>query len=257
VDKSAYEVQKSRLVEDFSTFLVNGSSLDKPFRTSASISGAIPEDVCKFLYSRDIRGRTQVHLLGCKHLGARGKHPCGCPLHLAAGTIDSVIGKLRAYFNSIGRCDAYRPNNYSSNPCASAEVKKWLKAASVEQRHAHVTPRQAPPIFSTHLRLLVTEICCRISALSSTAPFLPDGFVLYRDLAFFLIQWFAGIALGILVGQWVRRLLAWLAAHFSSTTLLGRLFVRAMGTSSSFRRSLKSLFFVLFGPSMHMSISAE
>lgn len=70
----------------------------------------------------------------------------------------SFIGKLRAYFNSIGRCNPYRPGNLSSNPCASTEVKKWLKAASVEQRRAHVTPRQAPPIFSTHLRLLVTEI---------------------------------------------------------------------------------------------------
>lgn len=79
----------------------------------------------------------------------------------------------------------------------------------MEQRRAHVTPRQAPPIFSTHLRLLVTEICRRISALSSSAPFVPDCFVLYRDLAFFLIQWFAGDRAGDLgrtVGKEITRL---------------------------------------------------
>lgn len=209
VDRTAYESQKSRLIQDFSAFLAVNSSLDGPLSTSSSVQVASPDDVCKFLFSRDGRGRTQVHHSGCEHLGAHGKRPCGCPLHLAAGTIDSVIGKLRAHFNSIGRCNPHRPGDFSSNPCASPEVKRWLKAASVEQRRAHVTPRQAPPIFSTHLRLLVSEISRLISLLSPSARFLPDTFILYRDLAFFLIQWFVGDRAGDLsqaVGKEITRL---------------------------------------------------
>jgi hypothetical protein len=194
VDSSAYERQKSRLTDDFCEFLLEYSSRSVPpsLRTAPTPESASPDDVTKFLFFRDQRGRTQVHFRGCQYLGEHGSHPCGCATHLAAGTVDSMVGKLRAFFNSLGRVEAYRPSCPLANPCDAPLVKKWLKAASLEQRTAHVSPKQAVPLFSTHIRLLMVEISRRIALLPPSAPFLPDRYVLFRDRAFFAIQWWVG-----------------------------------------------------------------
>ena len=194
VDSSSYERQKCRLADDFCEFLLEHSSRSLPpsQRTSSTPESASPDDVTKFLFARDSRGRTQVHVRSCEFLGEHGSHPCGCPVHLAVGTVDSMIGKLRAFFNSLGRVGAYRPSCSLSNPCDAPLVKKWLKASSLEQRSAHVSPKQAIPLFSTHIRLLMVEISRRIATLPPSAPFLPDRYVLFRDRAFFAIQWWVG-----------------------------------------------------------------
>ena len=189
---SSYEVQKSRLSEDFCTFLLAHSALAPPLATASSPGSASPEDVGKFLFFRDSRGRTQVHRPGCEFVGQSGLHGCGCRVGLAAGTIDSMVGKLRAFFNSRGQTEPFSFDNPRANPCNSTFVKNWIKSAFKEQRLARVTPRQAPPIFSTHLRLLAAEISRRISSLSPSASLFPEKFCLFRDRAFFLIQWFAG-----------------------------------------------------------------
>ena len=194
MDSSAYERQKSRLADDFCDFLsVHSTKSTPPFlRTSSTPYSASPEDVTKFLFARDVRGRTQVHARGCGFLGEHGLKSCGCPVHLAAGTTDSMIGKLRAFFNSLGRVEAYRPDCPISNPCDAPLVGKWLKASSLEQRSAHVSPKQAVPIFSTLVRLLMTEVSRRIVALPDNAPFVPDRYILFRDRAFFAVQWWVG-----------------------------------------------------------------
>ena len=205
---TAYETQKSRLVFDFITFLESNSSLPASDRTTASPLLASPEDVVKFLYHRDTRGKTQVHRLECGNLGRSGRFPCGCPLRLAAGTVDSIVGKLRAFFNSLGRPNAFVPGDPSSNPCAAPLVRDWLKASLAEQRRARITPHQAPPIFSEVLRFLSSEIR-RLLNLASGEPFLPNRFVLERDLAFFIVQWFSGDRAGDLgnsIGKEVTRL---------------------------------------------------
>ena len=204
---SAYEKQKDRLVIDFVAFLESNSSLPPSERTAASPLFATPEDVVKFLFYRDSRGRTQVHRLGCENLGLSGRFPCGCPLRLVAGTVDSIVGKLRAFFNSLGRPNAYSPADALGNPCASPLVREWLKATCAEQRRARITPRQAPPIFTQHLRYLVAEIRRRLEIASGS--FVPERFALERDLAFFLVQWFSGDRAGDLgnsVGKEVTRL---------------------------------------------------
>ena len=94
---TAYETQKSRLVIDFVAFLESNSSLPSLDRTASSALLASPEDVVKFLFFRDARGKTQVHRLECGNLGLAGRFSCGCPLRLAAGTVDSIVGKLRAF----------------------------------------------------------------------------------------------------------------------------------------------------------------
>ena len=205
---SKYEIQKSRLSGDFCAFLAAHAALPPPHGTAPSPASATPDDIGKFLFWRDSRGRTQIHKQGCGHLGQAGLHACGCRVGLAAGTIDSMIGKLRAYFNSCGHINAYSPFDSKSNPCNSKFVKDWLKSAYKEQRIARVTPHQAPPFFSTHLRLLAVEINRRIDSLSSSAPLFPEKFCLFRDRCFFLIQWFAGDRAGDLgnaVGKEVAR----------------------------------------------------
>lgn len=86
------------------------------------------------------------------------------------------------------------------SPCATC---------CVVLRRACFTPRQAPPLFSPPLRLLALSISQRIVSLSPSSPFLPDSFVLHRDLAFFLVQWLSGDRAGDLgrsVGKEVTRL---------------------------------------------------
>ena len=205
---SHYEVQKSRLSDDFCVFLAAHCALPPPLATSPAPDVAVPEDIGKFLFFRDSRGKTQIHIPSCQHVGQPGIFPCGCRVGLAAGTIDSMIGKLRAFFNSCGRVNKYSPHDRNSNPCDSKFVKDWLKSAYKEQRQARITPAQAPPIFSTHLRLLAAEIARRLASLKPGSSFFPDKFCLLRDRCFFLTQWFSGDRAGDLgnaVGKEVSR----------------------------------------------------
>lgn len=56
-----------------------------------------------FLVWKDSGGKTQIHIDGCPQRGVKGCFPCGCPFRLAAGTVDSLIGKLRAIFQDQDR----------------------------------------------------------------------------------------------------------------------------------------------------------
>ena len=186
VQGTRYASQKDRLRTDFEKFLAARSDCP-PGRlaTASSLEVASPMDVIRFLHHRDKGGRTQVHVMECPHFGKSGLHSCGCPRHFAAGTVDSYVGMLRAIFNSVG-CFG------KSNPCDSEDVKGWVKACALEQQRHRVPVKQARPTFSTHLRLLVKEIMLQLASLPPSAPFIPQRFLLLRDWAFFLVQWFAG-----------------------------------------------------------------
>ena len=191
-DKLAYNKQKSSLVSSLSTFLRSNHNSGY-YTDGGELDSATPEDVAKFLVDRDSKGRTQVHVLGCKHFGKSGPFDCGCERHLSAGTVDSYIGQLRAYFNTCGKTLPWRQNSQWGNPCISFRVQKYLKATRLEQAEARVTPRQAVPIFSDKIRWLANEIRKRITKLQQTDHVHFVGqFILYRDLAFFLCLWWAG-----------------------------------------------------------------
>ena len=184
VCNTAYARQKDRFGLAFEQFLASRSSGDPRSATAPNLQTATPLDVVRFLHFREKGGRTPVHALTCPNIGQSDRLDC-CPLRLAAGTVDSYIGQLRAIFNSIGR-------KGSANPCDSDEVKQWLKACRLEQLRHRVTVKQAKPLFSTDLRLLVREIQFRLSQLPANEPFFPQRFVLLRDWAFFTTQWFCG-----------------------------------------------------------------
>ena len=183
--KTKYATRKDNLRKDFEGFLNENSCFPPPLRTAATLAEASPTDVVRFLHSRDAGGRTQVHSPACEHFGSHGLSDCNCPRRFAAGTVDSYIGMLQAVFNAYGRVGPL-------NPCASAEVKDWLRACRLEQQRHRVPVQQAKPTFSTHLRLLVKEIELRLAGLSEDEPFFPQRFTLLRDHAFFLVLWFAG-----------------------------------------------------------------
>ena len=185
VRDTKYETQKDRLRIDFEAFLSSRSSGPSDLATSSSLLDASPTDVVRFLHYRDQGGRTQVHAFDCPHFGLRGSFGCGCPKHFAAKTVDSYVGQLRAVFNAVGR-------RGSLNPCDSVDVKGWARACVKEQARHRVPVRQATPIFSSQLQLLVKEIDLREACLTASEPFLPARYALLRDRAFFLVQWFAG-----------------------------------------------------------------
>ena len=180
-----YASQKDKLRQDFETFLAKRAAVSSPAAAAPSLLLASPMDVVRFLFHREKGGRTTVHALSCPHLGASGVFACGCPRRLAAGTVDSYVGMLRAIFNAVGR-------HGHANPCDSEEVKGWVKASLLEQQRHRVPVKQARPVFSTHLRLLAREIEFRLSQLPVGGPFFPDRFLLLRDWAFFTTQWFCG-----------------------------------------------------------------
>jgi len=67
---------------------------------------------------------------------------------LAAGTVDSLLAKLRSIFNGLGRLGL-------TNPVAHPRVKEYLKFVREEQSGLAVSPSQAVPLFFVKFRKLV------------------------------------------------------------------------------------------------------
>ena len=91
-----YQRQKSALELQVSQFLGALS----PLRTVTSCTA---NDIVKFRISKDKSGRTVVHLSSCP--GAS----CTCQKRLATGSVDSLMGRLRAIFNNLGRLSDSNP----------------------------------------------------------------------------------------------------------------------------------------------------
>ena len=138
--------QKRSLVRSLDAFLSENHSSGYCTK-GGDLDTATPSDVVAFLIDRDARGKTQVHVLGCANFGKHGIFDCGCQRCLAAGTVDSYTGQLRAYYNSVGRTQPWRQGGSWENPCFSFRVGKYVKAVRLEQAEAHITPHQAVPIF--------------------------------------------------------------------------------------------------------------
>ena len=84
-----YERRKDPLDVQLSSFL-------RPLIPPKKVSAAIAEDTVKVLISMDAAGNQKLHVRSCS------TKTCSCPKRLAAGTVDSYIGKLREIFNTPG-----------------------------------------------------------------------------------------------------------------------------------------------------------
>ena len=183
-----YQKQKTALEVEFMDFL--------GFTSQRDMCTAIP-DVVDFLIWKDSFGKTVVHCDTCPFFGERSNSSFSCPKHLAYGSVDSAIGKLRAIFNKYGRAVIYCPFLGLANPAASPEVKPYLSAIREEQLVARVVPKQAGTFFFRDLVILSSEII-RIMNTHLRSP--SQLYILVRNQAFFKIQFFGGDR----AGTWVR-----------------------------------------------------
>ena len=147
----SYERQKSSLHKELVNFL---SSLP----VLKALPSASPSDIKKFLVWKDNSGKTVVHLLDCPGLGQRQHVSCSCPTRLAAGTVDSLIGKLRSIFVEEGLGGEWDDRLGIGNPVSHPSVKAYLKCVREEQPQARVQPRKAVPLFRNKFLAIARSI---------------------------------------------------------------------------------------------------
>ena len=176
-----YEKQKCSLYFELESFLSSLPTPKSPFSAS-------PKDVIRFLVWKDSKGKTKIHAPSCPNFGSHSKRQCHCPTRLAAGTVNSTIGKLRVIFNSVGRTGDWSGLS-PGNPAAHPSVKKYLVSISEEQAKARVSPRQAVPFFFDKFAKLCTYLRNRMF-LSSVSPL--ERYIISRDLAFFCLDFYSG-----------------------------------------------------------------
>ncbi|CAL9056877.1 unnamed protein product [Musa banksii] len=124
---SRYESQKRRDWNTFLQYLRN----HRPPLSLARCSGA---HVIEFLKYLDQFGKTRVHAPGCTHFGLpKPPAPCACPLKQAWGSLDALIGRLRAaYDENDGRPE--------SNPFGAKAVGIYLREVKAYQGKARGIP---------------------------------------------------------------------------------------------------------------------
>ena len=106
-----------------------------------------------------------------------------CPSRLAAGSVDSLLGKLRAIFNNIGRL-------HDSNPVAHPRVKEYLKFIRGKQTARAILPSQAVPLFFAKFTKLIDFL--RSSIREGTLLTAVNKYILVRDTVFFVVDFFTG-----------------------------------------------------------------
>ncbi|XP_057789736.1 protein LIGHT-DEPENDENT SHORT HYPOCOTYLS 6-like [Salvia miltiorrhiza] len=124
---SRYESQKRRDWNTFLQYLKN----HKPPLTLARCSGA---HVIEFLKYLDQFGKTKVHAAECPHFGQPSPPtPCACPSKQAWGSLDALIGRLRAAYEEHGG----KPD---SNPFGAKAVRIYLREVRQTQAKARGIP---------------------------------------------------------------------------------------------------------------------
>ncbi|KAL0354047.1 UNVERIFIED_CONTAM: protein LIGHT-DEPENDENT SHORT HYPOCOTYLS 10 [Sesamum angustifolium] len=124
---SRYESQKRRDWNTFGQFLKNQ-------RPPVALPQCNSNHVLDFLRYLDQFGKTKVHLQGCIFYGQpEPPAPCTCPLRQAWGSLDALIGRLRA---------AYEENGGSPeiNPFASGAIRIYLREVKECQAKARGIP---------------------------------------------------------------------------------------------------------------------
>ncbi|OAY58910.1 protein LIGHT-DEPENDENT SHORT HYPOCOTYLS 5 [Manihot esculenta] len=124
---SRYESQKRRDWNTFLQYLKN----HKPPLTLARCSGA---HVIEFLKYLDQFGKTKVHISDCPYFGdPNPPAPCACPLKQAWGSLDALIGRLRAAYEENG-------GRQESNPFGARAVRIYLREVKEGQAKARGVP---------------------------------------------------------------------------------------------------------------------
>ncbi|ESQ47502.1 hypothetical protein EUTSA_v10021563mg [Eutrema salsugineum] len=120
---SRYENQKRRDWNTFGQYLRN-------HRPPLSLSRCSGAHVLEFLRYLDQFGKTKVHTQLCPFFGhPNPPAPCACPLRQAWGSLDALIGRLRAAFEENG-------GSPETNPFGARAVRLYLREVRDSQAKA-------------------------------------------------------------------------------------------------------------------------
>ncbi|KAB2609807.1 protein LIGHT-DEPENDENT SHORT HYPOCOTYLS 10-like [Pyrus ussuriensis x Pyrus communis] len=124
---SRYESQKRRDWNTFGQYLKNQSP-------PVSLSHCNCNHVLDFLRYLDQFGKTKVHLHGCVFFGQPDPPaPCTCPLRQAWGSLDALIGRLRAAYEEHG-------GSPETNPFGNGAIRVYLREVKECQAKARGIP---------------------------------------------------------------------------------------------------------------------
>ena len=178
VSKSLMMCSKPSLTKDGSPPLSESFWISwLPYLPPRDISSCTSEEIVKILISKNKSGKTVLHSQSCSEV------PCNCPTRFAAGSVDCLLGKLRAIFNNLGRL-------HDSNPVAHTRVKEYLKFIREEQAGKAILPSQADPLFFVKFSKLIAFL--RRSIEASAHLSVVDKYILVRDATFFVVDSFTG-----------------------------------------------------------------
>ena len=181
LDSSCYSKRKDNLKTELSKFLCDMGS-------QKTLYTAVPEDLRKFIIMKEKGGRTQLHDTSCRFKGLAGKQTCACPKTLAAKSVDSLIGKMRAIFRDLGRIGDWNPISSTGNPASSLSMKRHLQSVTIEQTSASVTSKQAVPLMFDKLG----KLCRYLSYQTSVEKEPVAKLLLLRDKAYFSLLCHSG-----------------------------------------------------------------
>ncbi|CAA0808551.1 Protein LIGHT-DEPENDENT SHORT HYPOCOTYLS 10 [Striga hermonthica] len=126
---SRYESQKRRDWNTFGQYLRNHRPPVGPHESGYT-------HVLDFMRYLDQFGKTKVHVDGCPFFGQPDPPgPCVCPLRQAWGSLDALVGRLRAAYEENGGLP-------ESNPFADRAVRVYLREVREAQARARGIPYQ-------------------------------------------------------------------------------------------------------------------
>jgi hypothetical protein len=136
---SRYESQKRRDWNTFGQYLKNQ-------RPPVSLSQSNCNHVLDFLRYLDQFGKTKVHLHGCVFFGQPNPPaPCTCPLRQAWGSLDALIGRLRAAYEEHG-------GSAETNPFGNGAIRVYLREVKECQAKARGIPYKKKTKKKTQIR---------------------------------------------------------------------------------------------------------
>ncbi|XP_057422097.1 protein LIGHT-DEPENDENT SHORT HYPOCOTYLS 10-like [Lotus japonicus] len=124
---SRYESQKRRDWNTFGQYLKNRTP-------QVPLSQCNFNHVLDFLRYLDQFGKTKVHSHGCIFFGQPSPPaPCACPLRQAWGSLDALIGRLRAAYEEHG-------GSPDTNPFGAGAIRLYLREVKECQAKARGIP---------------------------------------------------------------------------------------------------------------------